>query len=75
MNFQMKSRSTKGKGKQKNFSIHETFYYPKEESHDNKEFLYGNKKIVNEDMEYNDHIVFAELRTGDFLGGKSFLTP
>lgn len=36
--------------------------------------MYGKKKIVGNELEYNDQIVFEELRHGSFLGGKSFLS-
>lgn len=74
-NFMMDSRPmSKQKQKPRNYSIHETFYFPTSENQNNKEFLYGSKKVNGEELEYNDHVLFAELRTGDFFGGKSFLS-
>ena len=61
------------RNKSKNFSIHNTFYYP-ETDDSTKEFVYGKKKLVGEDIQYNDQVVFCELRIGDFFGGKSKLT-
>jgi hypothetical protein len=37
--------------------------------------MYGKKKVIGDELEYNDQIVFDELRNGSFLGGKSFLSP
>lgn len=62
----------KARSKSKNYSIHSKFYYP-ETDDSSKEFIYGKKKLVagSNELEYNDQVVFVELRTGDFFGGKS----
>lgn len=56
--------------KTKSYSIHHTFYYPAG-TEPTKEFLYGQKRLVGDQIEYNDQVLFAELRVGDFFGGKS----
>lgn len=45
-----------------------TFYYPKEEYE--KSLLYGNKKLVGEEIEFTDHLVFKELKPVTFFGGR-----
>lgn len=71
-NFSLNKPKTqqKQRAKSKQFSIHETFYYP-ETDDTSKSFIYGQKKLLGEEIEYNDHVVFCELRVGDFFGGKS----
>ncbi len=58
------------KRKVKNFSIHNTFYYP-ETDDTSKQFIYGKKRLIGDQLQYNDQVVFCELRMGDFFGGKS----
>ena len=72
-NFSLSRPQTREKSRTrgtKNVSIHNTFYYP-ETDDTSKEFIYGKKKLVGDEIEYNDQIVFCELRVGDFFGGKS----
>lgn len=48
----MRNNFTKGNTKKqkrdKNFSMHNTFYYENEYNQNDKEFLYGHKKLVGE---------------------------
>lgn len=48
----------KSRTKSKQYSIHETFYYPETED-TSKSFIYGKKKLVGDEIEYNDQIVFC----------------
>lgn len=72
-NFYLGKPKSREKPRSKNYSIHNTFYYP-ETDDSSKEFVFGKKKLLGEQIEYNDQVVFCELRVGDFFGGKSFLS-
>lgn len=66
-NFVYKTYSKEQRVKTAN-TFANTFYYPKEEYE--KSLLYGNKKLVGDEIEFTDHLVFKELKPVAFFGGR-----
>lgn len=66
-NFVYKEFSRQKRTKTTN-AFAKTFYYPKEEYE--KSLLYGNKKLVGQEIEFTDHLVFKELKPVTFFGGR-----